>query len=424
MNRPDDFFLHCDKALASTIPFFGVWRARKAIDDLVAHANKVEAQSRLVAASTHRDQEVSTKAQQALRNLRDNAAIDAFCRLAQDKPESAAAKLAVECRYRPSEPEEAAVFLILTGQIDAYFQEHDGLRDLRAGYGRSDEATRIRLMTVARTGDARLVEFILRPRLSLRQCSDKELAETLATHLRRKDWPRMFNDCRTLPLRHSLVGWQSLISGDWSPTDPADAALFTAIAAEFKTSAAPLPPPVAPKGTSAVFERWLAEGRQSALTSLGESALLQKLAAATPPEAVPLVSALATLPQTSEATRKQVATSEHWMIRLAGLATGLTQDLAGSIDVSNDRNFWVRELAGADAVWNFWPEDSTPVLLQKLDSAPREAWIGEPGRVRRILRILLAHGMTGGTWVQDTVAIDEDAIVVTKTETAPMKRKN
>ncbi|MBI3682334.1 MAG: hypothetical protein HY235_18295, partial [Acidobacteria bacterium] len=79
-------------------------------------------------------------------------------------------------------------------------------------------------------------------------------------------------------------------------------------------------------------------------------------------------------------------------VRLAGYATGLCLDLG--VDEVKDDNHWVRELVRATPVLEFWPAKATPADLEKLNAAPREAFAGKYGAVRRVLRLLLAHRVT------------------------------
>jgi len=357
----------------------------------------------------------------ALRRLHGPAAGDAACRASLENPGERLATICLEQSYRPSDPGDAAVFLIANRQIDAYFEEHDGLGDLRAGYGRASDAIRSRLMQVARAGDARLLDFVLRPRLSLRQCSGEEIDAAVESSIQRQDWARLLADCQALPLAHSLKGWQALAASGWLPGDAHEAALLKQVALIFADPAGAVvkvPPP--PKGTSAAFERWLAEGRSPELAAQGEEQLLERLKSAAPLAAVPLVAALAAKGTVSQAVRDAVQSSQHWLVRLAGHVTGLSGGLSGSIDPSKDDNYWVREVAGAGAVWTFWPDNPTPTQLEELDRAPREALLGASGSVRRLLRAVLARSLTGLTAERDAVAPDEDAIEITGFESRPL----
>ena len=275
-------------------------------------------------------------------------------------------------------------------------------------------------MEAVRTGDARLFEFVQRPRLSLRECPPEEISAAMEAGIRRQDWVRLFADCRTVPLRLALPGWEALVQSGWQPPEAHDAALVQLLATELSGIDTALAAPEPPQGTSAVFERWLAEGRDGELAGRDEAALLSALASANPPEAVPIVAALAARGQVSEAARTAVFGSAHWLIRLAGHVTGMA-GLGESADPSKDSNFWVRELGVAGGVWDFWPTEGTAAHLDQLDRGPREAMLGAAGRARRMLRAVLAHGVMGVTVERDVVAPDEGAMEVTKIERKPAK---
>jgi len=83
----------------------------------------------------------------------------------------------------------------------------------------------------------------------------------------------------------------------------------------------------------------------------------------------------------------------HWLARLAGYATGLCQiDLAQ--DAVRDDNYWVTELVRSSTELELWPVKATPADLDTLAAAPREAFAGKLGAVRRVLRLLLAYRVT------------------------------
>jgi hypothetical protein len=123
--------------------------------------------------------------------------------------------------------------------------------------------------------------------------------------------------------------------------------------------------------------------------------LVQRLASATPPEGVKIVAALAGKVQPGSPAARAVETSGHWLVRLAGWATGLgTAQPDVSRDEVKDDNYWITELVRATPVLEFWPVKATPGDLDKLNAAPREAFSGKYGAVRRVLRLLLAHRVT------------------------------
>ncbi len=354
-----------------------------------------------------------------LSGLRGAAVIDATCLASFHDPGGKLSRICLEQAYRPSDASDAALFLMVHGQVDTYFQEHDGLGDLRIGYRRAPAAVRSRILEVARGGDLRLVDFVLKPRLSLRECSPEEISAAVESSIHRRDWARLLADCQVLPLIHSWKGWQVLAGSGWLPADAADAALVKQAAEilsgkrdEVQEATRP------PHGSRGSFEHWLAEGGAPDLANLSESELLARLEVASPPGAVPLVAALATRENGSPVARRAVSSSPFWQVRLAGLITGLSIDAPGEKDPALDEHFWVREVART--VWSHWPVEPSPAQLDQLERAPREAFLGLVGRARHLLRALLAHTLTSLTAERDWVAPDEDAIEVTGFESLPL----
>jgi hypothetical protein len=364
----------------------------------------------LFQALADKDPTVAENARRTLHTLERGAAQNAICLLAAREPESAAATLARERGYRPSDPGDDAVYLIATGQVERHFQEHDGVGDLRAGYGRAEPKVQARVAAAARSGDARLVEFLLQKRRSLQECTPEELKEAIAASVQRKDWPRLFADCRLMPLAQALAGWEALAASGWTPPDGQDAALLGLIRTELSGEEGPLPPPKAPPGTSAVFERWIQEGRKSAASRGGEAAILENLKNAPPQESVALVAALSAQGKPSPAARQAISSHPDWLVRLAGHLTGVTVQEGLQSAAGRDDNYWIRELAGVDGVWTFWPQTATPETLRELEAVPREALRGAAGRPRRLLRAIIAHGITGVELEKFTVAATEGAI--------------
>ena len=124
-----------------------------------------------------------------------------------------------------------------------------------------------------------------------------------------------------------------------------------------------------------------------------------------------IVAALATRKPLADASVEFVRQSRHWLVRLAGYATGLlSPDLTQ--DTVQDSNYWITELAGAAGVLDFWPGKATPADFDKLAAIPPEGWAGRAGAARKVLRTVLAHRNVS-IFVEDfTVRPDEYSVVV------------
>lgn len=82
---------------------------------------------------------------------------------------------------------------------------------------------------------------------------------------------------------------------------------------------------------------------------------------------------------------------------------GLTEDTV------QDANYWITELASSVGVLESWPGKATPADLERLGAAPAEAWTGKLGAARRVLRTIMAHRITTGTFEPMVVEADEFA---------------
>jgi HEAT repeat protein len=337
------------------------------------------------------DGELRVAAERALRGLTERDAVDALCRLAVRDPGGVPARICIEERKRPSDPEDACLLLFVTRQLDEYFQEDFEFQGLRQAYDRADAAVKVLVMDVVRGGDRRCLGFFGR-RKPLTECGESEIKVAIESALRHRDWPRLFRAFLELPMKYGFPLIQEFRKSRWEPEQADLKALYQAILAEAGAEALP-PQPPPPAEASPLFERWLAEGRTGEYWQWGETALVERLGSATPPEGVKIVAALAGKTTAGSAAAQAVENSSHWLVRLAGYAVGLCgKDLTR--DEVKDSNYWVNELVRSVAVLDFWPVKATPPDLEKLNAAPREAFIGKYGAVRRVLRLLMAHRVT------------------------------
>ena len=351
-----------------------------------------EAVPLLIDALKDNDAQMRSAADGALRGLRERDAVAVLCQLAIAQPAGAAAKICVETKKRPSDPEQAALLLFVTRQLDEYFKEDFEFQNLRTAYDRASEAVKALVMDVVRGGDRRCLGFFGR-RKPLSECSEEEIKLAIESALRHRDWPRLFRAFQELPMKHGFPLLGEFRNSGWEPDQADLKALYKAVITESKGET--LPPLTPPKETSPLFEKWLTEGRTGEFSRLGEVELVQRLKDATPPEGVKIVAALAGKTAPGSAAARAVETSLHWLVRLAGHAVGLCgagSDLA--TDKVKDDNYWVGELVRSVGVLDFWPVKAAPTDLDRLNAAPREAFTGRYGVVRRVLRVLLAYRVT------------------------------
>lgn len=336
------------------------------------------------------DRAISRGAMGVLRSLSDRNAVDALCRVAIETPDGVAAKICIECRKRPSDPEEACLFLFVTRQLDAYFQEDFEFQNLRAAYDRAGEGVRGHVMEVVRSGDRRCLGFFGR-RKPLSECSAPEIELAIESALKHRDWPRLFRAFQEMPLKYGFPLLEYFRKSGWAPEAEDMKILYRNALQESDGQGLPRPEP--PKATSPVFERWLAEGRGGDLAKLSEGELVKRLGEATPSEGVEIVAALAAKAGPGTEAARAVQNNAHWLVRLAGYATGLCRiDLAK--DAVQDNNYWVSEMVRSVPALELWPIKATPADLEALNAGPREAFTGRLGAVRRVLRLLLAYRVT------------------------------
>ena len=382
-------YVKAKKRLRNRWPLVGAWVRRRTCQQLAAEAS-ADTVPLLAEALSDPDVQVRATADRTLRRLPQRDARDALCRLAAGEPDGAAARLCVEAGIRPSDPEEACLFLFVTRQLEAYFQEDFEFQNLRAAYDRAEGPVRAHVIEVVRSGDRRCLDFFGR-RKPLSECSPQEIELAIESGLKHRDWPRLFRAFQEMPLKYGFPLLEHFRKSAWAP-EAGDLKILYSNALK-ESEGHRLPPPEPPKATSSVFERWLAEGRSGELARLGEGELLGRLQKATPPEAVPIAAALATKAAPGRDAARAVQSSVHWPVRLAGYVTGLCQIDLGQ-DAVRDDNYWVTELVRNSTVLELWPVKATPADLDALAAAPREAFLGKLGAVRRVLRLLLAYRVT------------------------------
>jgi len=234
--------------------------------------------------------------------------------------------------------------------------------------------------------------------------------------VRHQQWGRLFQACLEMPLKYGLSALEVLRKSGWEPETPELRSVLGQVLADSLGQS--VPPPKEPEAASSLFERWLAEGSRPELANASEADLLKQLAAAEPPQVVPLVATLAKKARPGSPAARAVRESPHWLARLAGHATGLTMDLAR--DSVDDANYWVKELSTAASVLEFWPGKATPADLEALSAAPSEAWAGRLGAARKVLRTLMGHRITTGVFAPVVVEAHELAGVFVEADEAEL----
>lgn len=412
MGRADSFVISVRSIqglLASRLPVLGaalrLCGARAAAARL--RRGDPAAVSVLVDAAGSGDRRVARRAREALRSIGAPstvvapALVDALSAAAVRRPGSAAGEIVRETGMLPSDPDEACLLLFVTGQLDRYFEEDDGFRALRLAYERADDAVRANVLAVVRSGDRRCLGF-LGARKRLQDCTEREILLALGSFLRHGEWPRLFRAFLELPLKYGWHVLRKLASSGWEPEEPELRSLLCQAVAEARGHWTP--EASRREMPCALLDRLLDRGRRGPLSRLEPEDLIRRLPTAEPLDGVAIVAALAPKVAPESAAARRVAESPHWLVRLAGHLTGLTTDVVR--DRVSDPVRWVSVLAPGRGVLELWPGRATPAHLEALASAPSDAWEGHLGAARRILRALIASGVTTGRFEEIVVEGD------------------
>lgn len=392
------------KKLDSSIPLIGTFSRKGAVKELLLNREDPQVVGLLLEVLPKLGQVMSEEVQTALKGVSSRDGVNALCEAAIRDPGSVAARLCQEAGKRPSDHERACLYLFVSGQLDAYFQEDDDFQALRQEYDRADDKLKHRIMKIIRSGDKRCTAFFGR-RKKLRECNEGEIRLALESALKHKDWPNLFKAFMELPLKYGFPLLHHFRTSGWQPETPEMQSLYRQVLEDAGDS--PLPEPKA-RNKSCLFERWLAQGNDPVYANLSESDLLEKLKQADPPEGVSIAAALATKIKPGSPAANSVMTNDHWLVRLAGHAMGFSKDVAGDVS-AQDSNYWVNQLVNASGVLNFWPGDAKPADLEALRNAPSESYVGQLGAVRKVLRTLVGSRITTGVFEEMAVEAGEFA---------------
>ena len=368
--------------------------------------NNPELLEAVVPALEDQDGVVSSAGEETLRATSAPRLVDRLCALATGVPKGRLARLCVDTGKQPSAPEDRALFLFVTGQLDAYFEDDHEFENLRPAYERAPQNIRDLVLEIARSGDRRAADFFpkaIGTTKRLTECSEREIRHGIEVAVRDRNWQELFRMFTQMPLRYGYPLLEEFRASGWEPDEVDQQALWREILRE--SSAANGAEEEPEKPTSSLFGRWLAEGRAGSNES--EMDLVKRLESVIPPDGVRTVGALSVKRDVSAATRSTVEKHRHWLVRLAGYASGVVPNVFGAKD---DPVYWVREVAGAGAALDFWPVKATPDDIERLDAVPREVWVGKAGQVRQVLRLLMAYRMTLLDVAELEIVADESAV--------------
>ena len=372
-------------ALNNRIPILGGMRRRKAMDEIESRINDPDVIPLLIKAVSHSDESIANRADAALRKLEPGEACDRLCDLATREPKGRMAKICIKQEYRHTDPQQNVLLLFVTQQLEEYFKEDYEFQHLRPAYDAAGDGVKRHVLEIVRGGDRRCAGFFSTKSKTLLESSEEEILAAINGFLKHKNYSELFQACLQLPLKYGIRVLERLAKTKWTPDDAELASLYKELVRE--TAGTVVPPPRQPSAESALFERWLVEGR--AMAGEGESKLRGMLAGDSPIDGVRAVGALAARGEVSGEAKSAVASSPHWLVRLAGHATGLSLDITR--DKADDDNLWIQDLVTCEDVLEFWPAKATPKDRERLAQAPREAFTGRLGGVRKALQLLMNY---------------------------------
>jgi hypothetical protein len=266
----------------------GKWNVLDVIDDETRHE--------VVAACDSGAKSVRQNAMALLASLRDPAIIGIFCQEAiKDSsghfaqictdagfrqpemiewlcdeaikdPSGRFAQICLKTAFRPSEQERKCLFLFVTQQLDAYFEEDYQFQNLRLQYNRAGPELRSRIMNIVRSGDRRCLAFFGTAK-PLSDCTHSEIQFLIRSWLNHRDWASLFRACLELPPEYGIPLLEPLGRSGWMPADSEMRTLFQQLLADGRKLAESLLKPPRTFRLD-VFEEW-AKGLRRKLGACG-----------------------------------------------------------------------------------------------------------------------------------------------------------
>ncbi len=374
----------------------------------------------LARAIEHTDRDIAELAWNTLAKVRDPVALDELIQQAIALPNGRLANLCKKAKFRHTDDGMNCVYLLVTGQTDAYFEQQDDFRHVRHAYEKGNEALRANIMRVVQSGDRRFQAFFLQGKRR-HERNEEDILIEINSSLRLKDWAQLFELFLEAPMKYGYPLLEHFRGSGWEPPEaPANADAQTKSRCDARRSlyrealklsagkAVQGGRPGAASATASVEPVTVDAGGQGGKSV---SALVAALDKAAPVEAIPIVAALAAQGKADPAVRQKIQTSPHWPVRLAGQIAGLYPVL------SNDPIHWVREgiplvATSRSVALEMWPSRATPEDVQRMNALPLPAFEGNLGAVRSVLRLLITSGVKAAIIEKDQAMAHQQAAVV------------
>lgn len=181
----------------------------------------------LLKACQDADPTIAHNARLVLEQLQQAEAREALFRLIIETDQPLAREVAVAAQYAPQEPQQRALFYVLTEQWEAYEKLDFDQSLIQAVYQASNEWLQSRIAELTRrAGRAEFVQIIAgsRQQRRLADMTEGEWEVVFALLQRRQQWAEMWRLAQAAPAVWGVRLLQQLDDAGWQPEQPADQA--------------------------------------------------------------------------------------------------------------------------------------------------------------------------------------------------------
>ncbi len=179
------------------------------------------------------DVHLAQSALDALTRLEKPAAQAALCMLGVNQDLPQALEIALRAGYRPTKPEQLALFLFLAGLWSEYDTMDFDNRLLQAAYETGQPELRQRIATqVQKSGKSAYLTILAGVdfRSNAAHLSAQEVRLLVEMLIENREWPRLWSLVHLVPLPWSIRILQTLPEASWRPENPAEGEEFDHLA--------------------------------------------------------------------------------------------------------------------------------------------------------------------------------------------------
>ncbi|HZW04647.1 MAG TPA: hypothetical protein VFF68_12015, partial [Anaerolineaceae bacterium] len=176
----------------------------------------------LLSAAADEDERIASRAMGALAALTQAETREALCRRVIDQDDPRARQAALQAGCLPEETDRRALFLLLTGQWDAYAALDFDLRIMRTVYSTAPPALRKRIAAAVQA--AGRIDFLpiltgAHERSRRMDWSEEEIRLLVTMLTREQAWDRLWKLAFDLPLAWSIEAARTLTQAGWQPEE-------------------------------------------------------------------------------------------------------------------------------------------------------------------------------------------------------------